>query len=220
MELNTIYYDVTLEDDGTGLRRTSIVSAPAIEMDFKLFHNVKQTKTTKLFSKSDEKRYITGPIMIPNKPMLRAFSDGSGYYNCVFTEESILNTVKKASKFGKFNELNLRHSQLQKDMVHNVYLIESLILGENTSSNIEEYKDLPNGTWIGTFWVEDENYWNDVIKSDEFNGFSVEIAVNTTEEDFLKQKMKKHTEKIISDVNMSKENKLDILSRLWFPEEY
>lgn len=212
-ELETIYYRIPLDDDGTGLLRTSFVDEPAIEYDFQLFKNV---QITHIFSTNDDERIITGPVMIPDKKILRKFSDGSGYYNCVFTKEDILNTVKKASKQEKFNQFNLQHSQLPEDKVTGVYLIESIILNERTKSEL--FTDLPDGTWIASLWVEDKDYWNDVIKSGEFKGFSVEIRVNMETEEEIKADMKKHIETILNS-KLTRKEKIDKINK-YLPTDY
>lgn len=178
MELDIVYYRVNLDDDGTGLRRTSIVDDPAIGENYELFNKV---AVDKFEITSEDKRIITGPVMIPELKMLRKYSNTNKYYYCVFTAEAILNTVKKASKEQKLNEVNLQHLQTEDAIVTCAYMIESIILSDENKP--EKYKDLPNGTWIASFWIEDEQYWNDVIKSSDFKGFSVEVAVEMIPED-------------------------------------
>ncbi len=38
---------------------------------------------------------------------------------------------------------------------------------------MEAFKDLPDGTWFGTFYVENEDVWQ-LIKMQQVKGFSVE----------------------------------------------
>jgi len=221
-DLENIYYRVSLEDDGTGLIRTSLVNEPAIEEDFQLFDKVKIEKIItkdikfEIFEGKEDERIITGPVMIPDKKILRKFSDGSGYYNCIFTKEDILNTVKKASKQNKFNQFNLNHSQLPEDMVSGVYLVESIILNERTRSEI--YGDLPDGTWIASLWVEDKEYWDTVIKSGDFKGFSVEIKVSMETEEEIKEDMRKTIEKIINS-NLTRVVKKEKIEKILNPEK-
>lgn len=181
MELEVVYYEVNLDDKVTGLKRTSLVDDPAIGVLFDKFEDVVVDK----FEVTDEdKRIVSGPVMIPQLKMLRKYSGTNKYYYAIFTEEAILNTVKKASKEKKFNEVNLQHLQTEEAMVTCAFMIESYILSDEVRP--EKYKDLPNGTWIASFWIEDVNYWNNIIKSDEFRGFSVEIAVEQVPEADMK----------------------------------
>lgn len=209
-ELDTVYYRVPLYDDYTGLVRTSLVTQPAIENDFELFNKVDVKEEH--FELNEEERIIYGPVMIPDKKIIRKFSDGSGYYNCVFSKEDIENTVKKASKLGRFNQFNLQHSQLPEDMVEGVYLIESIILSDRTKS--ERFKNLPDGSWIIGLWVESEDYWNNVIKSGDFKGFSVEIRVSMEAEDFIKQDMLNRIEQTLYDEKLNNEQKKKLIEKI------
>lgn len=208
-DLETIYYRVLLDDDYTGLVRTSFVTEPAIENDFELFST---TQIEESFKLNEEERIIYGPVMIPDKKILRKFSDGSGYYNCVFSKEDIENTIKKASKLGRLNQFNLQHSQLPEDMVEGVYMVESIVLSDRTKS--ERFNHLPNGTWIVGLWVESEDYWNNVIKSGDFKGFSVEIRVAMETEEFIKQHMKEQVQEILDNDNFSKEEKIKLIEKI------
>lgn len=201
MELETIHFVINIDDLETGLQRTSLVVKPAIGETFELFDDV----STELFEANQEERIITGPVMIPDKKILRKYKDNSGYYHCVFSKESILNTVKKASKYNKFNELNLKHSKNPEDQVNGVYLIESMILNDRNKSEL--FKDLPDGTWIASFWVEDEDYWNEVIKGEKFTGFSVEVNVERKTEEAIKKETQAFIESILDDENLSREDK-------------
>lgn len=198
MELETIYYEVSLENDGTGLKRTSIVDDPAIGVNFDLFDKIVEDKFE---ITSEDKRIITGPVMIPELKMLRKYTNTNKYYYCVFTEQAILNTIKKASKEQTFNNVNLQHLQTDDAKVTCAFMIESYILSDTFKP--EKYKDLPNGTWIASFWIEDENYWNDVIKSENFKGFSVEIAVEMIKE---------------SDMLFTKTAEFDIIKAITFSD--
>jgi hypothetical protein len=50
-------------------------------------------------------------------------------------------------------------------------MIESFIVGDNATSKL--YPNLPKGSWVASFYIEDEDYWNK-IKEEGFTGFSLE----------------------------------------------
>jgi hypothetical protein len=50
-------------------------------------------------------------------------------------------------------------------------MIESFIVGDRTTSEL--YPDLPKGSWVASFYIEDKEYWNK-IKQEGFTGFSLE----------------------------------------------
>lgn len=211
-ELETYIFQVDVDDERTGLLRTSIVPVPAIGDNFHLFDEV----VVEHF-KDEDKRIITGALMIPDLKMLRKFQDGSGYYYCKYSAETIQQTVKKASKDGVLNDLNLNHSPKPEDRVKNVYLIESYFLTEENKPEI--FKHLPNGTWIGSFWVEDEKYWEEVIKGGDFHGFSVEIAARVIPEDMIKEEMMAKIEEILES-DFTDEGKWKRIESLLVDEKY
>lgn len=222
--METYYYVVTLDNNGTGVKYNSIVPEPAIEENFMLFSKT-SAKKTQYFDENTEKRLITGPIMIPNKKILRAFSDGSGYYWCIFTEETLDIVVKKMAKEGKFNKMSLNHWQTidgfekyVQSEIEGIYMTEIFILNDRNKSEI--FSDLPDGTIMATYWVEDETFWNDVIKSGTFKGFSVEISVDIYTEDEIKEGIFNALEKVLNDTEMSKEDKQSIIEDLFpLPKE-
>lgn len=215
--METYYYVVTLDNDGTGVKYNSIVPEPAIEENYMLF-SLENGKKKELFEENNDKRLITGPIMIPNKKILRAFSDGSGYYWCIFTEETLDIVVKKMAKEGNFNKVSLNHWQNMEGFdtskaLEGIYMTEIFILNDRNKSEL--FNDLPDGTIMATYWVEDETLWNDVIKSGKFNGFSVEITVDVYTEDEIKEGIFKALEKVLDDQTMSVEDKKSVIEDLF-----
>ena len=70
-------YDLTLADVGHGMFKISLVDKPAIEEDFVYFS---KEEVIQYFA-DDEKREVVGPIMIPNKEIVR-FSPEHGVSRC------------------------------------------------------------------------------------------------------------------------------------------
>lgn len=209
-------YVINLEDDGTGLYFNSLVPEPAIMTDFQFFN--KENKEFENFAEQDEeKRIVTGPVLIPDLKMLRRFKDGSGYYYCKFSKESILNMGKKMAKEEKFNKVSYNHWQKLSDNIDNtkelegVYLIEQFFINERNKSEL--YNDLPEGTLMATYWIENDNVW-EAVKNGEVKGFSVEVKVSMEEEENIKTELKKAILSVINDETLSKEDKILRLEHL------
>lgn len=229
MDLDRFYYEVNLNGDKTGMKYNSIVPEPAIEVNYMLFNSeiskekpVDFGKMYEIYEETEDEMLIHGPIMIPNIDILRKFSDGSGYYNCMFTEKSVENTVKKAAKEGNFNKVSLNHwrpikNYMTQEAVEGVYLIESFIHNKRAKSIY--YENINDGTYFGTYWVEDKNFWKNVMKSGDFHGFSIEIVVDVVEESFIKQEMMRRGELILNS-NLSDTEKRDKLIKLWNLDRY
>lgn len=167
MEKDLPLYDITLEDFEQGMYKISLVDKPAIEENFIYFSK----QTIEMFA-NDEKREVVGPIMIPNKEILR-FSPDSGYYYVRFTEETIKNIMYNYSKKGLFNAFGIHHSYDTNEVVMlEVWMKES----ENDKSKDYGF-ELPNGTVFVKAKIESNELFN-AIKGGEINGFSIEIEAN------------------------------------------
>lgn len=161
-------YDITLEDFEQGMYKISLVDKPAIEENFIYFN---KTEVVEMFA-NDEKQEVVGPIMIPNKEILR-FSPENGYYYVRFTEETIREIMYNYSKKGLFNEFGIHHQYDTQDVVMlEVWMKES----DNDKSKDYGY-DLPNGTVFVKAKIESSELFN-AIKNGEVNGFSIEIQAD------------------------------------------
>ena len=161
-------FDISLEDIAQGMYKISLVDKPAIEENFIYFNEVKKIE---MFS-DQEKKEIVGPIMIPNKEILR-FSPDMGYYYVRFTEQTIREIMYKYSKEGLFNAFGVNHSYDTDDVVMlEVWMKES----DNDKSKDYGY-DLPNGTVFVKAKIESDELFT-AIKSGEINGFSIEIKAD------------------------------------------
>lgn len=161
-------FDISLEDIAQGMYKISLVDKPAIEENFIYFNEVKKIE---MFS-NDEKKEVVGPIMIPNKEILRHSAD-MGYYYVRFTEDTIREIMYKYSKEGLFNAFGVNHEHDTDDVVMlEVWMKES----ENDKSKDYGY-DLPNGTVFVKAKIESDELFA-AIKNGEINGFSIEIKAD------------------------------------------
>lgn len=168
MDKDLPLYDITLEDFEQGMYKISLVDKPAIEENFIYFS---KTEVIEMFT-NEEKREVVGPIMIPNKEILR-FSPENGYYYVRFTEETIRDIMYNYSKKGLFNEFGIHHEYDTKDVVLlEVWMKES----ENDKSTDYGY-NLPNGTVFVKTKIESDELFK-AIKDGEVNGFSIEIQAD------------------------------------------
>ena len=120
----------------------------------------------------DEQQIVATPIMVPNKLIPRRDENGDKYY-VYFTEETIKKIAYAFAKSKSADSINLEHDM--ESMVNDVYVAESWLIDEpkTDKSNMFGY-DLPKGTWFGLFKIDNENFWNDYIKTGKVKGVSVE----------------------------------------------
>jgi hypothetical protein len=116
----------------------------------------------------------------------------------MFSEDSIFKMMKKYFKEGKIHRVNEEHNS--KRIVNDVIMIESFIVGDRVTSELYPY--LTKVTWVASFHIMDEDYWNNVIMSDEFTGFSLEGAfIEKYEEDLIDETYSKVKDMMMSDIS-------------------
>lgn len=193
------YIDIDLDDEITGLTAISLVDKPAVEKDFLKFSSEK----LKFFD--EDKHIITGVSLLADTPIYR-YSSEIGEYYVVFSKEVIKKIVEKYSREGKFNLVNLDHDDSR--FVQNSILIESYIVDKERGICPIEFSDVPDGSWITTFKINDEQLWLD-IKSEKYKGFSVQgmfdLDVQMKAEYINKKEKDMKISKFVSDLLKLKE---------------
>jgi hypothetical protein len=117
---------------------------------------------------NEDKRIVSGPIMVANLPIYR-FNEEMGDHYIVFRPETIETIVQRFAKENRNGQANIMHDGVQVD---GVFLFESFIIDDRKPTPVG-FDKLPNGSWFGSFKVENNEVWHRV-KSGEFTGFSVE----------------------------------------------
>ena len=149
----------------SGVQAISIVEYPAIESDF---ITLSKEQEIKLAEVDKEKRILMGPALIPNKTIFRKKEDDE--YYIYFSKD----TVRKASELfltrGNQNKSTLEHSfELQGLSVVESWIVES---GEDKSKAYGF--DVPEGTWMVSMKVYNDEVWQDYVKEGKVKGFSIE----------------------------------------------
>ena len=169
MDLNELeLYELLVDADEDGVFAISAVSSPAIERGF-VYMNKQEIN---LQSVSDEKRLVAGPLLIPNKKILRVSEDGIPY--SIFFSPQTIETIARKFMKNKFNgEVTIEHDK----KVDGVYLTENWLIDETKKDKSNQYGFmLPKGTWFGIYKVENDKVW-EKIKNGELKGFSVEALL-------------------------------------------
>lgn len=143
----------------------ALVDSPAIKRDFLAFAEAVK------FDMNEEQHIITGPLMVPDQLIYRN-SEKFGEHYVKFSADTIRQIAIKFSKKGYHNQVNIMH---EADMqVDGLTMFESFISDKTRGTKcVEAFNDLPDGTWFGSFYVENPKVW-DAIKAGAVKGFSVE----------------------------------------------
>ena len=157
--------ELVLDADEVGIEAISVVENPAIEEDFVVL----KSQEVVLAEVSNEKRILLGALLIPNKPIYRR--NGEDEYYIYFSKD----TVKKASELylmkGNQNNSTLEHQYA----INGLTLVESWIVEDNEKDKSALYNmNVPVGTWMGAVKVNNDEVWNDYVKTGKVKGFSIE----------------------------------------------
>jgi hypothetical protein len=175
--MNLPIYQLEISDDlndGAEVDFVALVDKPAIERNFLKF----KEERANFAIQSEERRIVSGALMLADTPIYR--NDENGEYYVTFTASTIEKIAQKFFKKGYQSNVNLMHDGNQE--VEGVTMFESWIKDEARGvAPMKGFEDAPEGSWFGSFKVENEDVW-DRVKSGEFKGFSVEGVFNYKKE--------------------------------------
>ena len=153
------------EQDDIGVDAISIVESPAIESDFVALKN----QEIKLAEVDKEKKILMGALLIPNKPIYR--NGGEGEYYIYFSKDTIVKASQMFLQNGKQSNSTLEHNQA----LNGLTLVESWIVEDKAKDKTALYGlDVPVGTWMGSVKVNNDDVWNEYVKTNKVKGFSIE----------------------------------------------
>ena len=198
-------FELTIDDEFLDeVFAISLVEDPAIESNFVWFDKEKVQ-----FEKIDnEKRLVVGPVLIPNKKILRIDAMGQPY-EVFFKPETIEKLAQGYLKKGYQAKSTLEHEK----KISGVTLVESWIKTSKLDKSNSYGLNLPVGSWVGMFKVDNDDIWKDYVKNGEVKGFSIEglfshDLVQAGKEDVLDNILNEEAEYLLNEIRRTvKEDK-------------
>ena len=192
-------YELVIEDENIDeVFAISLVEEPAIESNFVFFDKEK----IHFAAVNDEKRLLMGPILIPDKQILRIDGEGMPYH--VFFKPE---TIKRLSEMYLEKKYTDKSTLEHEKKITGVNLVESWIVESRTKDKSAMYGlSVPVGTWMGTFKVNNDDIWQNYVKTGEVKGFSIEglfghnLVAATKEPDYLAKDISELTEEEAKDL--------------------
>ena len=156
------------EFEEAGIEAISIVESPAIESDFVALS--KQTiQEIKLAELDKERKILLGALLIPNKTIFRSGAEGD--YYIYFSKETIVKASQMFYQNNNQNNSTLEHERELKGLT----LVESWIVEDEVHDKSRKYGlNVPVGTWMGAEKVNNDEVWNEYIRTGKVKGFSIE----------------------------------------------
>ena len=152
-------------DEMNGVEAISVVENPAIEEDFIAL----KSQELKLAEVDKEKRILMGAALIPNKPIYRR--DGENEFYIFFSKDTIRKASELYLKRGNQGEATLEH----ESKVEGLTLVETWLKEDETHDKSVKYGlEAPLGTWFVSMKVENDEIWNNYVKTGKVKGFSIE----------------------------------------------
>lgn len=193
--MNKVYYINIDESEELGMFSVSLVDFPAVETSFLCFN---EEKPKQLFFAKPEEHIITGIALRADLPIYRVNQKTGEEYYVVFTKETIKKMIARYSKQGMVNNVDLQHSG---ELVSGVYMVESFIINDERGIRPKEFSDIEDGSWVVSYYVEDDDLWEQIKNGNDLNGFSISCMANLTEK-FEKQEPEEKDEltKLIEEI--------------------
>lgn len=190
-------FELVVEEEGDGVFANSFVEEPAIERDFVFFNKQKEVQFQAI---DTEKRLVAGPLLIPNKKIIR-MDEQMGMYNVFFKPETIEKIAREFMKNKYGDSVTIEHDK----KVNGVYLTELWLVEQSSKdkSNLYGYT-LPKGTLFGIYKVDNDQVWNDV-KAGKYKGFSIEGLFEH------KASTMKSSQLFTKDINDLNDNEAEVL---------
>ena len=175
----------------SGIEAISIVENPAIEEDFVAL----KSNEIKLAEIDKEKKILMGALLIPNKPIYR--NNGEDEYYIYFSKDTVLKASQMYLTKGNQNNSTLEHQH----SLSGLSLVESWLVEDEVHDKSRKYDmNVPVGTWMGAVKVNNDEVWNDYVKTGKVKGFSIE--------GYFADKMERPKESIKEDMS---EKQADLL---------
>jgi hypothetical protein len=152
---------------------------------------LKQIDRATFAIQDEDKRIISGPLMIANQKIFRTDPE-LGDYEVFFSPETIKKIAIKMAKKGFHNNVNLMHNAEMK--VPGVTLFE--IFQSDKARGIRPMKgfeDLADGSLFGSMYVENDVAWQ-MVKDGMIKGFSVEGNFGMKKKDEYNEQFEKIVE--------------------------
>jgi len=162
-------FEMLIDDENlfSGVNAVSIVENPAIQSDFVAL--AENETPIQLAEVSKDKRILMGAALIPDKPIYRNM-DGEEFY-IYFSKDTVRQAAELFFKRSNHQNATLEHSQALSGMT----VFESWIIEDSQLDKSKKYGlELPEGTWMVSMKVDDEDIWNNYVKNNKVFGFSIE----------------------------------------------
>lgn len=176
--MNLPVYRISIDDE-TGVDFVALVEDPAIKLGYQRLSSESAPEPSYIkFQANAEKQILSGPLLVADLPVYRKQSGSMPEHYIVFDAQTITSIAQKFFRDSKHLQINLNHDASLK--VNDSYFFESFLIDRNRGINPPKgYESLSNGSWFVSLKIDNKDTW-DIVKREDFNGFSIEGFLNQT----------------------------------------
>jgi hypothetical protein len=154
------------ESDLSGIEAISIVESPAIEEDFIALSKERKIELAEV---DKERKILMGAALIPKKKIPRR--SGDYVYDIMFSDETVVKASQLFLTRGKQNNSTLEH---EVD-ISGLSVVESWIIEDEVHDKSRKFGlEMPLGTWMVSVKVNNDQIWEEFVKTGKVKGFSIE----------------------------------------------
>ena len=161
--------------DSKGVFAISLVNDPATTETFIAMS--KQEKLVTLSKVDEEQKILMGLVLQPNQ-MIPRIDERGEEYQMYFSAETIKEYSENFFKSGFQLNSKLEH----ETPIEGVSFVESWIVeNPKVDKSYNFGMEYPKGSWMATMKVDNDEIWDDYIKTGELQGFSIDAMVELEE---------------------------------------
>ncbi len=169
-------FEAKFKKGGKGVFAISLVKDPATTEHFVAMS--KESKLVKMAEVSKEQRIVMGLVLQPNQLIPRYNEETDEEYNIVFSAETIKDLSQNFFKSNSQSNSKLEHSESIEDITFvESWIVENSKIDKSANFGME----YPKGSWVATMKIDNDEIWNDYVKTGKVQGFSVDAFVDLQE---------------------------------------
>ena len=167
-------FEGKFKKNSKGVFAISLVNEPATEETFIAMS--KDEVSVKLAKVNEEQRILMGLVLQPNQMIYR--NDGENEYQMFFSADTIKEYSHNFFKSGFQLNSKLEH----ETTIEGVTFVESWLVADPKIDKSATFgMEYPVGSWMVSMKVDNDDIWNNYIKTGELQGFSIDAMVELEE---------------------------------------
>ena len=171
-------YEALISSEDDGIVTISLVDEPAVESDFVCF--AKDAGKQLFALKDSAERLITGCLMKADTPIYR--NDNGYEFYIVFSKKTIQTMAQKMLADSTFKNIDTQHNG--ELLPQGALTLMEVYIKDSNKGIDPNFVDIPDGSLMTTFRINDESIWQECANGDYLNGFSLEGFFDTKQIDF------------------------------------